>query len=153
MQKKYRPNVAMLILNAKGQILACERSDIPGAWQIPQGGIDPGEIPEQAMWRELEEEIGISKEQARILGKLPNPILYDWPEHLYSRGFHGQEQHYFLLRLDENTKITLDTEHAEFASTRWLTKNEFLSLVEGFKKEAYKRAIGEFEKLLPGLIN
>lgn len=152
MQKKYRPNVAMLILNAKGQILTCERSDIPLAWQIPQGGIDQGENPEQAMWRELEEEIGLTNKNARLLGRLPNPILYDWPEHLYSRGFHGQEQHYFLLRLDGNAKILLDTEHKEFANTLWLSKNEFLSLVEGFKKEAYRRALEEFEKLFPGLI-
>jgi len=81
-QKKYRPNVAALVLSPDGQILLCERSDVAGAWQPPQGGIDPGETDEVALFRELEEEIGLREEHVRILGCTDGWLRYQLPQHM-----------------------------------------------------------------------
>lgn len=151
--KLYRKNVAVVVINSKGLVLACHRSDIAGAWQLPQGGIDREETPEQAMWRELREEIGTDK--AELLGHLPEPIRYDWPEHLYSRGFHGQEQYYFLVRLHPEAKIDLNSRgkhKAEFNRYAWLTRTEFESRLEGFKADAYRQALTQLSNAFPGTI-
>lgn len=145
MQKKYRKNVAIFVLNTDGQILVCERNDANGAWQLPQGGIDPEESPEQAMKRELLEEIGTNN--VTLIDSLTNPIRYDWPEHLYSRGYHGQEQYYFLVRIEDVTSISLDShEKPEFQQIRWVGAQEFLKIEAGFKKSAYEQALTQFIK-------
>ncbi|MCB0345398.1 MAG: RNA pyrophosphohydrolase [Bdellovibrionales bacterium] len=149
MKKLYRRNVAAVVVNANGEILACERSDVAGAWQLPQGGIEADETPEQALLRELKEEIGTC--DVEIIGSLPEPIKYDWPEKLYRRGFHGQEQNYFLVRLNESAQINLnaDANHVEFSSCRWMCMSDFLSLVSGFKSDAYREALTQFAQLFP----
>ena len=151
--KKYRPNVAAIVINANGLILACSRSDFPECWQLPQGGIEPGETPEQALRRELQEEIGVSS--IEIIAKLPHLIRYDWPEEIRKNknDFYGQEQHYFLVRLLDESEIRLDThEELEFSSTEWLTSKTFLSRLTtaSFKKAAIEEAINHFidQKLL-----
>ncbi len=149
MNKRYRRNVAAIVINSEGKVLACERSDVAGAWQIPQGGIEDGEDPQDALVRELEEEIGTS--DVEIIGSLPAPLRYDWPEHLFKRGYHGQEQNYFLVRLNPNAKIDLSAspEHIEFAACCWMSVSEFISCISGFKAEAYKEALRQFADLFP----
>ena len=148
---KYRLNVAAFVLNPEGRILCCERSDRRGAWQLPQGGIEDGETTEEALFRELREEIltdGIS-----VLGRLDAPIRYDWPEHLHQRGFAGQEQHYFLVRLNERGLNEFKGEPSEeFGSFDWVGSAEFTSRCEGFKAEAYRIALRLFSEMFPGLI-
>lgn len=142
---KYRKNVAALILNEHKQILVCERSDIPGAWQVPQGGIDEGETPEETLKRELLEETGIS--EFKLLGALDKPINYDWPKSLHSRGYKGQEQYYFLIQIEssQEIKFDLDPDNIEFISFKWVEVSLFPELVSGFKKEAYLEAIEKFK--------
>ena len=150
--KIYRRNVAIIVLNDVGQILAGERSDIPGAWQLPQGGIEDGETPLEAMRRELVEEIGTAS--VSILAELPHTISYDWPETKFDGRYHGQEQNYFLVRLEAHAVIDLNGPEStdEFSSILWLGATEFVSRVSGFKAEAYKEAIAYFQKHYPEII-
>lgn len=151
MSKNYRKNVAVIIVNEEGLLLACQRSDVRGAWQFVQGGIEPGESDEEAMLRELEEEIGTN--HVEIVAKLSEKIRYDWPEALHDRGYHGQEQQYFLVRMRDVTKLSLERATAnEFSQTEWVTVSEFLARIDGFKAVAYRQALEEFQKLHPDLI-
>src|SRR4051812_23489763 len=93
---KFRPNVAGILRNPRGEILICERLGMDGAWQFPQGGIDEGESREEALARELSEEIGIAAEDFTILGHR-GPYRYLFAGGRQKRGFHGNEQHYFLI--------------------------------------------------------
>src|SRR5689334_19905954 len=98
MQKPYRPCVVAVIKNKNGHVLAGERADCKGAWQLPQGGIDPGETAETALFRELREEIGTDR--VRILQRLPQAITYEFPASMQRQGlkaFRGQSQDWFLL--------------------------------------------------------
>lgn len=146
---KYRPGVAIVVVNDQWMMLACHRSDIPGAWQIPQGGKDPGETSEQAALRELKEEIGTA--DVELLWHLPETIRYDWPEKARSRGFIGQEHTYFVARLKPNAKIDLQAYEGEqeFDDCKWLSVKEFLALNVGFKSAAYRRALELICKQFP----
>jgi len=146
--KRFRPNVAIVVLNHDGQLLACERSDLPGVWQVPQGGIEVGESEEDALMRELEEEIGTN--DIEMIGKLPEKVIYEWPEELYRRGFHGQEQTYFLVRLNPDAQIHFAMDNPEFSSFAWVSAKEFLSRISGFKREPYAKAIDLIHYYFPG---
>jgi len=154
---KFRPNVAVFVLNQHGEILTCERYDRPRAWQIPQGGIDRGESPEDALRRELKEEIGTNS--GVIIDKLPRKIRYDWPEELWRDGFCGQEQTYFLFEISKKAKIDLSrgarlnqSIDQEFRDFKFLGAESFLKLIKGFKREAYIKALTAFNKRAPGII-
>ena len=152
MKKIYRKNVAAIILNNDNCLLACHRADKKGVWQLPQGGIDEGEEPKETLFRELQEEIGTA--EVEVIAQLEKSIKYDWPPHLYSRGFHGQEQVYFLLRIKEGAKINLKLHHQiEFDKYQWMSISEFINIIYGFKAEAYKSALNQFAKLYPHYIN
>lgn len=146
---KYRKNVAAFILNEKGQILICQRSDHFKTWQLPQGGIDQGETAQEAVLRELLEEIGTNDVQ--IIHQLEDSISYDWPEHLYRKGYIGQEQTFFLVRL--NGKIDLkNAVSEEFEEIKWINSASFKKLDSGFKTQAYQVALEKFIELFPELI-
>ncbi len=148
---RYRSNVAAIVLNSKGEILCCERSDRKGAWQLPQGGIEQGETTEEALFRELLEEILTNS--VSVIGRLDGPIRYEWPEHLHSRGFIGQEQHYFLVRLTAaGEKEFSGAPSEEFAGFEWTGAAEFLARCSGFKAEAYRTALAAFREMFPGVI-
>ena len=150
-EKKYRRNVAVFVLDAGGKILLCRRSDSYKAWQLPQGGMDSGETPREAMVRELGEEIGTK--DVDIIHELEGTIRYDWPERLKHLGFDGQEQTYFLVRLRPEATIDLNAhDPAEFEDILWVGAGEFLARIEGFKKEPYSVALGKLISLFPTLI-
>ena len=148
-QKTYRPNVAAVILSSnypeKCEFFIAHRSDIRNAWQFPQGGIDAGETPQEALMRELLEEIGCN--DVEILGEYPEWITYDFPK--ISKGktypFDGQTQKYFLVRLKENAVIDLNTYHIpEFKDFEFITYAEVLKKATFFKRHVYKRVIDYF---------
>jgi putative (di)nucleoside polyphosphate hydrolase len=138
--ERYRRNVAIVIINDDGELLAGERNDVPGAWQLPQGGIEDGESVTEAMHREASEELGV--DSLELIHQLHDPIRYEWPESLYHRGYRGQEQYYCLARFTADEKFEL-TRHdpPEFRRVKWMTKDEFLEKTGGFKKDAYAQAL------------
>lgn len=147
-QRKYRRGVAVVVTNEQGELLACERSDFNGAWQLPQGGVEAEETDEEAMRRELAEEIGLTEYE--LVGRLDSTISYDWPAHLHSRGHSGQEHVYFLVKTNANTRIDLTvTDTPEFARVEWVTLAEFNNRISGFKAEAYRAALKQFVERFP----
>lgn len=143
---QYRPSAGIVITNGNGQILACERADIPGAWQMPQGGIDEGEVPEEAARRELLEETGIS--QIRWVANMPEWLTYDLPDNVKAKNqFKGQAQRWFLYRFTgKDHDIDLSkAEHHEFTQWRWVTPEEMLATVALFRKPNYEKVLHHFK--------
>jgi len=146
----YRQNVAIIICNKNGQVLWAKRFG-QHSWQFPQGGIKEGETPEQAMYRELHEEVGLKSEHVKILAcsrswlryKLPKRLVrWDSPEPVCI----GQKQRWFLLQLTSDDKhITFDAcGHPEFDDWRWVTYWYPVRQVVSFKREVYRKALKEF---------
>jgi len=150
----YRRNVGLMLVNRAGQVWVGQRLDFPGAWQMPQGGIDPGETPRAAALRELEEEIGTA--QAEILFESEQWLAYDFPPEVaakVSRGqYRGQAQRWFILRFTgSDADIVIETAHPEFGSWRWVDRAQLPSLVVGFKRPVYERVLAWADPLLRGL--
>ena len=142
----YRPCVGSLLFNANGLVLVGERGDAPGAWQMPQGGIDPGETPAEAALRELKEEIGTN--HAELVAETLGWVRYDLPDHLIGAVWHGrwrgQEQKWFAARfLGRDEEIDIATDHPEFIAWRWVRPEELVSLVVPFKREVYRAVVAE----------
>ena len=147
---RYRPNVAALFVNGDGNLLICERSSIPGAWQFPQGGVDSGESIEDALFREVEEEIGLSRQHYEILDR-KDGYRYLYPEAVRVRkmkkhGNHGQEQTYFLCQLNPQApKVNVMQSPQEFRAYRWIHPTEFdLDWLPGFKHQVYRAVMRDF---------
>jgi putative (di)nucleoside polyphosphate hydrolase len=147
--KPYRPNVCAIIVSSaypdKTEIFIAERSDIEGVWQFPQGGIDRGESPEEALYRELKEEIGTDK--IKIVAEYPDWIAYDFPLHVMEsmKPFYGQTQRYYLVRLKKKAVVNLQTKHPEFVNYKYVSLDEAFSMMAELKKPVYTKAIEYFK--------
>lgn len=144
----YRPCVGIVLANAEGLVFAGQRIDTPGAWQMPQGGIDAGESPETAALRELGEETGVSPDLARIEARTADWLTYDLPPHLLGRvwggRFRGQKQLWFLMRYSgQAADIRLDAGHAEFSTWAWMTPEAIIDAIVPFKREIYRQVFAE----------
>lgn len=154
--RPYRKNVAAVVLNREGFILTCRRRDFHTTWQLPQGGIEENETAEEAVLRELDEEIGTR--EVEILGRLVDPICYDWPPEVAHKEYRGQEQVYFLLRLIPGAVLNFAAHPpGEFDCSEWLGCSDFLNRLDrsargGFKFDAYENALRELRKQFPGVI-
>ena len=147
----YRPGVGIMLINRDGHVFVGRRIDqtVEG-WQMPQGGIDKGEIPAEAAMRELKEEVGTDK--AVIIRELDEWFCYDLPAHLVGVALHGkyrgQKQRWFALRFTGSDKdIDLTAHEPEFAKWRWATMDELPSLIVPFKRDIYKKVIAAFKDL------
>ena len=151
----YRPCVGAMLLNRQGSVFVGRRIDQTAeSWQMPQGGIDPGEAPEIAVLRELKEEIGTNN--AEILAVHPDWITYDLPPHLLGRvwkgRYRGQSQKWFALRfLGEESEIDLSAHHPEFDAWRWVEIDDLTRFVVPFKRDVYQQIIAAFRPLARSL--
>lgn len=144
--ERYRPCAAALLQNSAGMILICERRDFAESWQFPQGGIDAGESPREALQRELMEEISLPPEGYEILHERSG-YRYHFPERHRKRGkFVGQEQVYFHCRfIGPESLLNLETEHPEFRRWRWILPHEFdLRWLPEFKRGVYREVLRDF---------
>jgi putative (di)nucleoside polyphosphate hydrolase len=154
----YRPCVGVMLADAAGRVFVGQRRDASApAWQMPQGGIDPGETPREAGLRELREETGIGADLVRIEAETDGWLRYDLPAELLGqvwRGrFRGQEQKWLLMRfLGTDADIRIDTEHPEFSAWRWLDPGELVASIVPFKQEVYAAVLAEFQPRLRPLL-
>ena len=152
----YRQGVGMCLFNAKGLVLCAERRDKPGAWQMPQGGVQKDEPMTTTALRELKEEIGT--DNAEIIAAIPEKLRYDFPDYLqYRHGvfrgkYKGQEQTWVALRfLGQDSEISIagenEPELPEFTAWRWVPLEETPALIVDFKRPIYERLVKEFMPL------
>ena len=148
--EKYRPNVAMIIVSEnypqKKEIFIAQRNDLTDIWQFPQGGIDEGEEVEDALFREMEEEIGTNA--AEIVASYPEWISYDFPPKILKKmqPYKGQIQKYYLVKLSKDAKIDIHTKHPEFSDYKFVTVDDVLNLTAHFKKPVYEKVVQYFVK-------
>ncbi len=149
----FRPNVGIILLNTQNEVWWGKRVR-EHSWQFPQGGIKFGETPEQAMFRELEEEIGLRSEHVKIIGRTRDWLRYEVPDRFIKREirghYRGQKQIWFLLRMvgrdcDVNLRLT---DHPEFDAWRWHDYWVPLDVVIEFKRDVYQRALQELSRFL-----
>ena len=153
----YRPAVGIMLLNPAGLAFIGRRIDMPAglaAWQMPQGGIDPGETPRRAAFRELKEEVGTDK--AEILAETRGWLHYDLPSDIAPRmwggRWRGQRQKWFLMRFTgEDTDINPATEHPEFDAWEWVEPRRLPELIVPFKRPLYCDLLAEFREHLPSI--
>lgn len=146
----YRRNVGVMLANAGGHIFVGQRYDslIP-AWQMPQGGIDGDERPDEAAMRELEEETGVSPSLVTLEAQTSDWLSYDLPLDLVPRiwngCYRGQEQKWVLFRFHgKDSDINIATPHPEFSDWRWLPPAEVAKQIVPFKRAVYDRVLEEF---------
>src|SRR5712691_5129786 len=149
----YRPAVGILLLNHAGHVFVGRRIDMPAglaAWQMPQGGIDPGETPRQAALRELREEVGTDK--AEILGESREWLHYDLPPEIAGRmwggRYRGQRQKWFAMRFT-GEDVDIDpaaAEHPEFDAWEWVRPERLPELIVPFKRLLYLDILAEFRE-------
>ena len=150
----YRPCVGLMVLNAEGRIFAGQRIDNSmDAWQMPQGGIDPGETPVQAALRELTEETGIAATQVEVLRESSHWHKYELPKSLiaklWSGQYRGQQQRWFALRyLGPDSAINIATEVPEFRTWAWMAHEQLITKIVPFKRDTYTAVFSEFRDLI-----
>lgn len=146
----YRPNVAIILLNEDDEILICERFDVDGVWQFPQGGVDKEESVLSALHREVREEIGLDPEDYIILDQRGG-YRYKYPPGVKEKkkkkyNCVGQEQTYFLCRLNSSQKkIDVEQDPPEFQDHKWIKPKKFrLKWLTDFKHNVYRQVFKDF---------
>jgi putative (di)nucleoside polyphosphate hydrolase len=146
----YRPAAGVMLLNRDNKVWVGQRLDSTlEAWQMPQGGLDPGEEAEEGALRELEEETGIARDKVEILARCPEQLLYDLPEELLGKlwkgRWRGQSQTWFLMRfLGQDGDVHIETEHPEFRAWKWAEPESLPELIVPFKKGLYRNVLKAF---------
>ncbi len=150
----YRKNAAIVVFRSDKKVLLCQRKDCYGkSWQFPQGGIDNGETPLDAAFRELREETSVVS--VSYVDAYPEPLRYDFPPEIKIKnkrnGIHndGQEQFWFLMRFDgTEDEINLQTEEPEFCRYKWVDIESALDCVVAFKYDVYCKVVADFKRKL-----
>ena len=147
--KNYRPNVAAIVLSAKYphtcEIFIASRTDVDNAWQFPQGGIDKGETAKEALYRELEEEIGTGN--VEIIAEYPKWVSYDFPPAIAKKmqPYDGQIQKYYLVKLKKGARININTELPEFSEYKFVPTKNIYDYITFFKRTVYKQVLKYFK--------
>lgn len=145
----YRPGIGMMIINKKKEVFVAKRIDTKmQAWQMPQGGINLGETPSKAAFREMQEEIGTSN--AKILAESKIWYSYDIPKFLINKlwdgQYRGQKQKWFLMEFEgKDSDINVATNNPEFSDWKWTNIQELQDVIVPFKKKLYKAVVNEFK--------
>ena len=137
----FRAGVVAVVSNSHGQVLAFERSDVPGAWQLPQGGIEVGESPFEAAWRELSEESGLGADDVEMSGEHPTWMAYEFPDHVRSEGKRlGQVQRWYFFRALSD-EVTPTPDHVEFVAWKWVERQWLVEQVVDFRTDVYRAVL------------
>lgn len=154
----YRPCVGIMLVNPHGKVFVGQRYDsIVEAWQMPQGGIDPGEDPYQAALRELEEETGVLPHHTSLIAQTQDWLSYDLPPELMGKlwkgQYRGQRQKWFALRFlgtdaDVNLDAHADAGHAEFRTWQWSDLADLSAMIVPFKRALYADLVAELGPLI-----
>ncbi|MCB1362661.1 MAG: RNA pyrophosphohydrolase [Rhodobacteraceae bacterium] len=150
----YRRNVGVMLVNARGRVFTGQRRDrFEEAWQMPQGGIDPGESPHEAALRELQEETGVTRDLVETLAETETWLPYDLPADLvpqiWNGRFRGQEQKWFLMRfLGTDDQVDIATEHPEFSTWCWQDPDRLIDGIVAFKRDVYAGVLKQFAPYL-----
>lgn len=146
----YRPCAGVMLINRDGRVFVGQRLDTTlEAWQMPQGGIDPGEDARAAAVRELGEETGVGEDKVTFLAEAPDELVYDLPEDMVGKvwggKYRGQRQRWFLFRFEgEDGDVRIDTPHPEFRAWRWAEPGELPHLIVPFKRQLYEQVLDAF---------
>ncbi len=150
----YRPCVGVVLIDARGLVFAGQRIDSPSpAWQMPQGGIDEGETPREAAYRELREETGVTRDKVEFVGKTHGWVTYDLPPELLGKvwggKYRGQRQKWFLFRFKgQDADVKIASEHPEFSTWRWILVDEMVESIVPFKRAVYEEVVRSFRAYL-----
>ncbi|HEY1605466.1 MAG TPA: RNA pyrophosphohydrolase [Allosphingosinicella sp.] len=146
----YRPAAGMMLIDGRGRVWVGQRLDSTlEAWQMPQGGLDPGEDPLEGALRELEEETGIVRGLTELVARCPTELTYDLPDDLIGKlwkgRWRGQRQHWFLMRfLGTDADVHIDTAEPEFRAWKWADPRDLPTLIVPFKKRLYEQVLEAF---------
>lgn len=150
----YRPCAGIMLANRDGLVFVGQRIDNPGdAWQMPQGGIDRGEDPEVAAFRELGEETGLLPDHVDLIARSKEEYFYDLPPELqgniWGGRWRGQRQWWFLMRFKgDDADVRIDGHHPEFSQWKWAEPAELPRLIVPFKRRIYEGLVSEFGPLI-----
>ena len=150
----YRPAVGVMLVNDAGKVWVGQRLDSSlEAWQMPQGGLDPGETAREGALRELGEETGIAPSLAEIVAEAKQELTYDLPHDLigkiWKQKWRGQRQTWFLARfLGTDADVRIDTPHPEFRAWKWAEPAELPAMIVPFKQRLYEQVLEAFGEWL-----
>ena len=145
-----RPAAGVMLLNRDGKVFVGQRLDNAlDAWQMPQGGLDKGEDPQEGALRELEEETGIKRDKVELIVRCPEELRYDLPPDLvgkvWKKNWRGQRQTWFLMRfIGEDSDVNIQTAEPEFRAWKWAEPAELPAMIVPFKKQLYEDVLKAF---------
>ncbi|MEP0961484.1 MAG: RNA pyrophosphohydrolase [Roseobacter sp.] len=150
----YRPCVGVMLLNAQDEVFVGQRLDsAASAWQMPQGGVEKDEAPQEAALRELWEETGVDPGLVSVIAETQDWLPYDLPvalvPKLWKGRYRGQKQKWFLLQFSgSDSDVNIETAHPEFSHWRWLPVSQLVDNIVPFKRDVYVAVLEAFKKHL-----